>query len=280
MGGETYMRTIMHVGSFIWMMTLVAMLAVRFNRVHRAADRLNIELTEKNQELRKSNMALSMLTADLERRVQERTEELRQKNQQLDAERRRVEEVNTELMRANVRLDEAARTDPLTGLSNRRDMVERLVALANNATRTGVGYCVLLADLDHFKVINDTLGHQAGDVALLQVATIMRRTLRGNDFACRWGGEEFLIALPGTPLAGGELVAEKLRRAVADTPLQLGEGTSRLTLSVGVTEADGSQPLRVSLALVDQLMYSAKRDGRNRVVSSRTINPPTPSVAV
>jgi two-component system, cell cycle response regulator len=163
---------------------------------------------------------------------------------------------------------ELAITDPLTGLYNRRYMETQVAALVEEAAAKAQMFAVLLVDIDLFKAVNDTRGHDAGDRALAELGNRIRANLRAIDLPCRIGGEEFLIALPDTDVAGACEVAERLRQAVDAAPFSdAGESEPlSLTISIGVagleTSSDLLEPL---LKRADGALYRAKRDGRNRV---------------
>ncbi|GIX31055.1 MAG: hypothetical protein KatS3mg124_1527 [Porticoccaceae bacterium] len=183
---------------------------------------------------------------------------------------------------ALARLREEAAHDPLTGLANRRTLVETLVREVARARRSGSSLAILLIDLDHFKAVNDRFGHRVGDRVLKEVAERIRARLRGQDLLARYGGEEFVAVLPDTDLAGAETVAEAIRRALADAPLQV-RGL-RVTASLGVAAAPGEAPDPAGerlLAAADRALYAAKRAGRNRVVcwTEPLPNPESPDQA-
>ena len=162
---------------------------------------------------------------------------------------------------------ELAITDPLTGLYNRRYMETQVAALVEEAAAKDQMFAVLLVDIDLFKAVNDTRGHDAGDRALAELGNRIRANLRAIDLPCRIGGEEFLIALPDTDVAGAMEVAERLRQAVDAAPFSDAESEPlSLTISIGVagfeTSSDLLEPL---LKRADDALYRAKRDGRNRV---------------
>ncbi|MDF3931172.1 GGDEF domain-containing protein [Pseudomonas citronellolis] len=158
------------------------------------------------------------------------------------------------------RLSREAQSDPLTGLANRRALGAMLDLLAE----AGQGYAVLALDIDHFKRVNDSFGHDAGDVALKQVAEILRRNSRSGDLACRAGGEEFTLILPDTPMDTARAIAERIRENLAGSEVpQVG----RLTLSIGVACQGPEAPTAEAvLKLADERLYRAKQEGRNRVV--------------
>ncbi|MDF3862920.1 sensor domain-containing diguanylate cyclase [Pseudomonas denitrificans (nom. rej.)] len=159
-------------------------------------------------------------------------------------------------------LSQEAQSDALTGLANRRAMGVALEALE----QSGVPYSVLAVDIDHFKRVNDTWGHDAGDEALRRIAAVLRDSSRAGDLACRAGGEEFVLLLPQTALETAVGIAERIRESVAVTQIpQAGP----VTLSIGVAESGelASTPEAV-LKLADKRLYSAKQSGRNRVISS------------
>lgn len=173
------------------------------------------------------------------------------------------------------RLQEQAIRDGLTGLFNRRYFEEALAAEFAKARRANSLLSVILLDIDRFKQVNDTYGHQAGDCALEAFARIVRAHVRSSDIACRYGGEEFIIAMPGISLADARQRAEDLRIAFGSAAIQYGEHTIRATLSGGVgafPDYDGSQDGLISL--VDKALYAAKRDGRDRIYPIQLKNAP------
>ncbi len=159
-------------------------------------------------------------------------------------------------------LEHAAYHDALTGLLNRHaaPMVGRRL---RRETTFAPPASVVLLDLDHFKQLNDTHGHAAGDQVLQACATSLRTTLRRGDEALRWGGEEFLVTLPGSGLADALRVAEKLRAAVAGI-----DGPAPVSCSLGVAELALNEPLTDAVARADAALYRAKSDGRNRVAAA------------
>ncbi len=160
-------------------------------------------------------------------------------------------------------------TDSLTGLHNRRYMEGHLRTLVSEATRTGRSLSMLVADIDHFKNVNDTYGHDVGDAVLKEFSVRLRRNTRGVDLACRLGGEEFVIIMPDTDLAHAYQVGERLRACVASDEFMIGEGRNiRVTASVGIgtLETPDDTPA-IMFKRADNALYTAKRRGRNRVVS-------------
>lgn len=170
-------------------------------------------------------------------------------------------EMEQELMRL-------ATTDPLTGMSNRRHFIEQLDKELAHSKRFGTSAAFLMMDIDHFKSVNDTYGHAAGDVVLKHFAELTKQRLRRVDLVGRLGGEEFGILLPGTDSAGAELFAERLRIYVADTPAQNGDSTIPITISIGISVfgANDTETDRI-MARADLALYRAKERGRNRVES-------------
>jgi diguanylate cyclase (GGDEF)-like protein len=178
---------------------------------------------------------------ELERRVQERTEDLH-----------RLTEI-----------------DPLTGLLNRRGMTDRFEKEVARQARQGGTMGLLLLDLDHFKQVNDTYGHAAGDVALCAVAKILSSMQRSYDHAGRWGGEEFLILLPACSDEDLLAIAERIRDAVAILRIEAGTQAFSFTVSIGAHHPTTPQTMDAMLQQVDKALYAAKESGRNRVVSSK-----------
>jgi two-component system, cell cycle response regulator len=163
---------------------------------------------------------------------------------------------------------ELAITDPLTGLFNRRYKETQVAMLAEEAVSEERPFALMVADIDLFKAINDTHGHDVGDRVLTQLGERLRGNLRAIDVPCRIGGEEFMIALPDTDMQAACEVAERLRRAVFGKPFDGGakSGPLSLTISIGVAaREDGSDTLERMLKRADEALYRAKREGRNRV---------------
>jgi two-component system, cell cycle response regulator len=177
----------------------------------------------------------------------------------------------TERLRDNVQMSiEMAITDPLTGLYNRRYMENHLSSLVEQAAARGKPLTALVIDIDYFKAINDGHGHDAGDDVLREFATRIKKSIRGIDLACRYGGEEFVIVMPETDMAVATIVAERLRRRIASEPfsIQQGGGLIEVTISIGLATLDTADDNAGSiLKRADQALYRAKRDGRNRVVA-------------
>jgi two-component system cell cycle response regulator len=177
----------------------------------------------------------------------------------------------TERLRDNVQLSiEAAITDGLTGLYNRRYMESHVTTLVEQATGRNKPLTVLVLDIDYFKSINDSYGHDAGDDVLREFAIRVRKSIRGIDLACRYGGEEFVIVMPETDLAVATTVAERLRRRIAMEPFPIEQGRRSIdvTISIGIAALEGAGDTVANLLKrADQALYRAKRDGRNRVVA-------------
>ncbi|MBZ5593593.1 MAG: diguanylate cyclase [Acidobacteriia bacterium] len=180
---------------------------------------------------------------------------------------RRILDLQEEVVRGREALRKLATCDPLTGLWNRNAMLEILARELKRAKRELSPLSLLMADLDHFKQVNDTLGHAAGDAVLQEAARRMTGCVRPYDAVCRYGGEEFLIVLPGCDLADATLRAEEIRSAIAASPFQIAEGNLNVTCSLGVAASSGSAGFD-AFALTreaDEALYSAKHNGRNRV---------------
>jgi len=213
---------------------------------------------------RKLNQALEMGVNDYLTRPVDKNEltarvrtQLRKKNYQ-------------DRLRHNVQLSlEMAITDQLTGLHNRRYMARHLDNLILSAQKSGKPLSFLIMDVDHFKSVNDTHGHDAGDEVLREFANRISANIRGIDLACRYGGEEFVVAMPDTDLDFAYAIAERLRKSVETTPFEIGRapGTLNVTISIGIAvshaENDNAEKL---LHRADQALYRAKREGRNRVI--------------
>jgi two-component system cell cycle response regulator len=176
----------------------------------------------------------------------------------------------TERLRDNVQLSiEMAITDALTGLFNRRYMESHLGTLVEQASGRGKPIAVMVLDIDFFKSINDGHGHDAGDDVLREFSLRIRKSIRNIDLACRYGGEEFVLVMPETDMAVASMVAERLRRRIANEPFAIQQGARSLdvTISIGIAAlAAPTDTAAMLLKRADEALYRAKRDGRNRVV--------------
>ena len=164
---------------------------------------------------------------------------------------------------------EMAITDPLTGLHNRRYMNSQIQALVARATRGGDPVAVLVLDIDHFKAVNDTFGHDVGDEVLREFSVRLATNVRAVDLPCRFGGEEFVVVMPGTTLEAAHRIAERIRRDVGAAPFRIAGGDLLgVTVSVGVAATVGVYDTpEALLKRADEGVYEAKAQGRNRVVA-------------
>ncbi len=237
--------------SVIWLATLLVMrvqsrLREDIAQRIRIGSALELAIAERGEllnELARKNEALAHTNQTLEQKVAERTAALRE---------------------ANMALGMLARRDALTQLNNRRSVDERLHDEFLRMKRTGISYALLLVDVDHFKDVNDRFGHEQGDHVLQHIARLMVYSCRATDFLGRFGGEEFLVILPGTSVDRAAFVADKMRISVAESPTP---GVGRVTISIGVACALGDDIDEMhALRRADQNLYRAKGNGRNQVV--------------
>jgi two-component system cell cycle response regulator len=171
--------------------------------------------------------------------------------------------------RLDERVEQASR-DPLTGMYNRRHMEEHLDVMIKEAQKAGRDLSVILADIDHFKSVNDNYGHDSGDQVIRQFSTRVHQNIRRADLAFRIGGEEFLIVLPKTNQKKAEIVAERLRAVIENTPFRISDeiGSIKVTSSMGVTKMIPKDTRNEEmLKRADEALYDAKNSGRNRIVS-------------
>ncbi|MBN1607649.1 MAG: diguanylate cyclase [Polyangiaceae bacterium] len=213
---------------------------------------------------------------DLEALRSRAREELVQLNAQYESLVRALEDtianqerLEQELRRANDRLERLASTDELTSVLNRRALEEALRRDLARADRDAKPLSVALLDVDHFKAVNDTWGHQTGDAVLAMVGRSLKDSLRVSDVIGRYGGEEFLCILPATDSGGALVVAERLRRVLCEQAVPTPAGTVHVTASFGVATATGPgcrNALSSIVSRADACLYRAKQGGRNRVV--------------
>jgi len=165
-------------------------------------------------------------------------------------------------------VENLARTDGLTGLNNHRTFHEQLDIELKRVRRFGGHLALLLIDIDFFKKFNDTYGHQGGDVALKELAGVLKRNLRGIDSAGRYGGEEFTVILPQTDLNGAIKTAERIKKEVSSHPIVINGAKAHLTVSIGISIfPDDAMDKEDLIKAADDALYMAKRTGRNKIVT-------------
>ena len=214
---------------------------------------------------RKLNQALEMGVNDYLSRPIDKNELVARVRTQLRRKR------YADKLRQNVHMSvEMAMTDQLTGLHNRRYMERHLETLLSGLANSGKTLAFLVIDVDHFKRVNDTYGHDVGDEILREFARRVSANVRGHDLACRFGGEEFVVIMPDTDMAIAYTVAERLRASVECTPFPISRapGGLNITVSIGIAGAEGARDTTDALLRrADQALYRAKHTGRNRVVA-------------
>ena len=194
------------------------------------------------------------------------TERFNEMTGQLRRNREELASANDELIRKNIELEAISITDSLTSLYNRRHMMNVLEREFQQVARNGQTFTLMMIDLDHFKAINDSYGHPAGDAVLVTAARILRDAVRGVDYAARFGGEEFIVLLTDTGADEAEASAERIRSRLADGTISHGDDRITVTASIGLAEVIGAGDTPGALiARADAALYEAKQQGRNRV---------------
>ena len=194
--------------------------------------------------------------------------EQEEKANRLEALLRKQEEATRKLEQHNKKLLDMASKDPLTGLDNRRVFNRALETEVDRIARYDQGFSLLIVDVDHFKKVNDTYGHPAGDAVLKDLAVRMQRAMREADLVARLGGEEFGAILPCTTPTGARVAAERLRAAIEIVPFDIGDQSIDCTVSIGgvsvhsTASVEGGEDI---VALADEALYEAKNNGRNQV---------------
>lgn len=193
-------------------------------------------------------------------------------HQEMEHDREELNRFAAELAVSNRRLQEAALTDVLTGFPNRRYAMERIEQEWAASSRNKRPLACMVIDLDQFKQVNDTHGHDVGDAYLQQVAASIRGALRAQDVVCRTGGDEFLVIFPDTNLKAGLVCAERMRRAVEQTPVSIGSLHLKASLSGGVAVREHAMPNADALIKrADEGVYLAKQQGRNRIATPQSL---------
>ncbi len=180
---------------------------------------------------------------------------------------RAIQEKNSELRTAFEKLEELVRTDPLTGLPNRRALEENLQHEADRTARTGTEFSICLADIDDFKKINDNYGHDIGDIVLKDVAEIFKHSIRGIDIVGRWGGEEFLFILPETPRHGAMILMERVRLYIMNHFVHKGNVRFAVTVTIGFSSFQKDSHLDDIIKQADLALYAGKKTGKNLAIA-------------
>ncbi len=191
---------------------------------------------------------------------------------ELSALKQQVDSANAEIERLRQELDNASdlvRHDPLTGALNRKGLDDTLEREISRAKRSGKALCIALIDVDNFKQLNDSLGHTAGDEALVHLARVIGDTIRPQDSVARYGGEEFILVLPDTELDAAVGVVQRLQRELTKRFFLHDNSKRLITFSAGVSRLDPNEPAKRSIDRADEAMYRAKRAGKNRVEAAR-----------
>lgn len=177
-----------------------------------------------------------------------------------------LEQLNQELSIANTGLNKLARHDALTGLYNRRVLDEIMQKESSRSQRTKRGFGVAIADLDNFKLINDTYGHECGDKVLKEVSRLFLNGIRITDSVGRWGGEEFLFILTETTCQGAMIVIDRIREAVEEANILCRETSIKITITIGLSFRGGGEGEEDMLSEADLALYEGKQTGKNKVV--------------
>ncbi len=189
----------------------------------------------------------------------------------LERQNQELKEKNALILEQTEALKKMAAKDFLTGLSNRRDFIEKAKHEETRFSRTRRPFAVILLDIDHFKRVNDTYGHECGDIVLKGVAERLENELRQQDVVARWGGEEFICLLSETDLTGAMHVADKIRVSISRESHRCGTKKINVTVTLGVTVYNGDVLLEECIAWADKALYQGKTDGRDRVCFLETL---------
>ncbi len=188
--------------------------------------------------------------------------------EEIENQKEEIEDLNRRLNIKVKKLEQIATHDYLTGLFNFgyfQDALSNMLEDNNRRTRKHESICLVMADIDHFKSFNDTYGHEAGNIALRQVADTISDLARAADIVCRYGGEEFVVILPDCPIDGAALFAERVREKIESTPVIINGNEIDITISIGCAACDCAQSPRACISNADSKLYQAKENGRNRV---------------
>jgi len=217
-------------------------------------------LQEANEGLSDLNLSYEMLL-----------EEYRKEKTQAEKLALELQTANDNLSKANLKLKEAADHDYLTGLYNRRFLLDFVDQEVHRVERYGENFSIMIFDVDFFKKVNDSYGHQNGDLVLKAISAKATELIRSTDLLARYGGEEFVMVMPQTELQGAAVIAERLRKAIEGMDLPIDGQMLKTTVSIGVAAWRPDSKKKTIARLfdqADQALYDAKNSGRNRVVAS------------
>jgi diguanylate cyclase (GGDEF)-like protein len=224
------------------------------------AECIDVECFEKIIEDKRhaDNILLEELTqlSSCYKKLQQRVSKLTAENEQF----------RTELVNLVRSLDLASRIDGMTGLANRRDIMEKIDREATRSQRHQHPFTILLINVDEFKKINDTYGYNSGDDVLVEISRVLRSCVRNEDICARWGGDEFLILLPETGTESSLQVANKVLEAMRMTEFKANKPGIHTTVSIGICEHNPSQSVQECIARVHQALLFAKKGGKNRYI--------------
>lgn len=177
-----------------------------------------------------------------------------------------IETAYSNLYSKNLELDNLANTDPLTGLYNRRTMKAHIQNMYEDYNITKNPFSVIVCDIDNFKKVNDTYGHECGDEVLKTISSVLSSLTRGQDFLCRWGGEEFIVFLHNIDKDMARTIAERIREKIQETEMQFGDTKLHITMTFGVASVTETDDYEELFNLADSRMYEGKKSGKNKVV--------------
>jgi diguanylate cyclase (GGDEF)-like protein len=251
----------MMVGAVIAALFMALGLAERFNTQRLAAKRVHLKTVENKQKAKQAKDELLRLQIEAKEKLEQA---VRERNYELAIAIRELNEANQELERKTS-------IDALTGVASRRLYDKKVLAEARRSRREKTPLAIAMIDIDHFKVVNDTHGHQCGDAALKHFSAILQECIkRPTDTICRYGGEEFVVILPNTDLEGARILMENLRSSTEKSQFDCEGKTIQFTISVGVSTRVIVKESEYELlhAFSDKLLYKAKEAGRNQVMSA------------
>ena len=233
--------------------------------------RQNFSQSENNLETINDSIAPNLSEADVEKIVDQIKSEIKTLDLSSNSFKAQLQQATREIDQLKIKMQQyrnEALLDPLTRIGNRRGFEKRLVQAIGEANRSGADLCLIMADIDHFKKINDSHGHLVGDNVLRMVASTVRASIKGKDQAAGIGGEEFPVILPDTPFEGAMKLADNMRLAFERLDLKkknTGESVGRITLSFGVATYKPNEAADDFIQRADEALYKSKKTGRNKV---------------
>lgn len=227
---------------------------------------ISTQILEKYEKLLKEIVKITWVGDKNQKKLLQAHEKIEKQQEELKLSYQQIEQKNAALAKAYQEMESLARFDPLTGLSNRRYLLEKINEEMVRQQRSQKPFALIISDIDNFKSINDTHGHDSGDYIIKTMGSILNQSVRAMDWVGRWGGEEFLVFLPETDPDGGMRVAERIRQNILTHSFEFNDQKFSPTMTLGVSVCTVGTSMDVCLKKADEALYQGKSKGKNQVL--------------